>query len=84
MMDETLAEPRSGSLEGVSETIDILISDYFKETQVVENLWKVSSKDYTTVLHSINVMAIALGFAAHTGFDRQEMKIFEKFAYSLI
>lgn len=76
MMEETLAEPRSGSLEGVSDTIDILISDYSKETQVIENLLKVSSKDYTTVLHSINVMAFALGFAANTGFDHQEMKIF--------
>ncbi|MEE8430093.1 MAG: hypothetical protein V3S16_02485, partial [Candidatus Desulfatibia sp.] len=50
MMEETLTEPRSGSLEGVSDTIDILIGDYSKETQVVENLWKVSSQDYTTVL----------------------------------
>lgn len=76
MMEETLDEPRSGSLEGVSETIDILVSDYSRETQVVETLWKVSSKDYTTVLHSINVMAFALGFAAHTDFDLQEMRIF--------
>lgn len=76
MMEETLDEPRSGSLEGVSETIDILVSDYSRETQVVETLWKVSSKDYTTVLHSINVMAFALGFAAHTDFDLQEMRMF--------
>lgn len=76
MMEETLAEPRSGSLEGVSETIDILICDYSSEAAVIENLLKVSSKDYTTVLHSINVMAFALGYAANTGFNRQEMKIF--------
>jgi len=76
MMEETLDEPRSGGLEGVSETIDILVSDYSRETQVVESLWKVSSQDYTTVLHSINVMAFALGFAAHTDFDLQEMRIF--------
>ena len=76
MMEETLAEPRSGSLEGVAETIDILISDYSKESQVVENLWQVSSKDYTTVLHSINVMAFAIGFATNNGFDRQDMKTF--------
>jgi putative nucleotidyltransferase with HDIG domain len=76
IMEETLAEPRSGSLEGVSETIDILISDYSRESKVIENLLKVSSKDYTTVLHSINVMALALGFAAYVNFDLYEMKIF--------
>ncbi|UCD33602.1 MAG: HD domain-containing protein [Desulfobacterales bacterium] len=76
MMDETLTEPRSGSLEGVSETIDILMSDYAQESQVVESLWKVSFQDYTTALHSINVMAFALGFAAHTGFNSHDMKIF--------
>ncbi|MBL7208379.1 MAG: HD domain-containing protein [Desulfobacterales bacterium] len=76
IMDETLTEPRSGSLEGVSETIDILVSDYSRESDVIENLLKVSSKDYTTVLHSINVMAFALGFAAHAGFDMYDMKIF--------
>jgi putative nucleotidyltransferase with HDIG domain len=74
-MEETLTEPRSGSLEGVSETIDILVSDYSRESDIIENLLKVSSKDYTTVLHSINVMAFALGFAAHAGFDPYEMKI---------
>lgn len=76
MMEETLAEPRSGSLEGVSETIDILVSDYSRESKVVENLLKVSSKDYTTALHSINVMALALGFAGYVNFDLYELKIF--------
>lgn len=75
LMEETLTEPRSGSLEGVSETIDILASDYAREAGVIENLMNVSAKDYTTVLHSINVMAFAIGFAAYSGHVQSDIKI---------
>ncbi len=32
VVEETLTEPRSGSLEGVSETVSTLVSDYSKES----------------------------------------------------
>ena len=67
IVEETLAEPRSGSLEGVSETVDILLSDYARDLNVVKNLREVSVADYTTVIHSINDMALALGFACYKG-----------------
>jgi putative nucleotidyltransferase with HDIG domain len=75
IMDETLMEPRSGSLEGVSDTVDILVKDYVGESEVIENLLNVSSQDYTTALHSINVMAIAIGFAVYAGFDPYDTRI---------
>ena len=49
IMEETLTEPRSGSLEGVSETMDIL-SDYATESDVIKNLLAVSSTDYSTAI----------------------------------
>jgi len=63
IVQETLAEPRSGSLEGVSETVNILISEFTKDSDVIKNLLIVSKQDYSTVIHSINVMAIVLGYA---------------------
>jgi HD-GYP domain-containing protein (c-di-GMP phosphodiesterase class II) len=63
IVQETLAEPRSGSLEGVSETVNILINEYTKDSDVIKNLLIVSKQDYSTVIHSINVMAIVLGYA---------------------
>lgn len=75
VVEETLTEPRSGSLEGVSETVNILVSDYAKESDVVKNLIDMSYKDYSTILHSINVMAFVLGFASYIGFSRDESKI---------
>ena len=74
IMEETLTEPRSGSLEGVSETMDIL-SDYVSETNVVNRLLEVSSKDYSTIMHSINTMAFALKFADRMEFSKSELKV---------
>ena len=75
VVGETLMHPRSGSLEGFSDTVDILIGDYSEESDVVRSLIDMSSTDYSTVLHSINVMAFALGFASHMGYSRAEAKI---------
>jgi len=74
VVEETLAEPRSGSLEGVSNTVDILVSEYSKESDVIKNLIDMSYTDYSTVLHSINVMAFALGFAAYLEYPKAEAK----------
>ena len=41
IVQETLSEPRSGSLEGVSETINILVREYTKESDVIKNLLSV-------------------------------------------
>jgi putative nucleotidyltransferase with HDIG domain len=75
IVEETLTEPRSGSLEGVSETVDILVSDYASEFNVIKSLLDVSSKDYTTALHSINVMALSIGFALHARYSLSEAKV---------
>lgn len=69
IMSETLSEPRSGSLEGLVQTVDTLVSGYATESDVIKNLLFVSTKDYTTVLHSINVMALALLYASYAGFS---------------
>ncbi|MDB4443999.1 HD domain-containing protein [bacterium] len=74
VVEETLTEPRSGSLEGVSDTVDILVSEYSKESDVIKNLIDMSYTDYSTVLHSINVMAFALGFAANLEYPKTEAK----------
>ena len=75
VVEETLTEPRSGSLEGVSETVGILVSDYCKDPDVVKNLIDLSYTDYSTVLHSINVMAFALSFAFSLNYSQAEAKM---------
>ncbi len=74
IMEETLTEPRSGSLEGISETMDIL-TEYTAESDVIINLLAVSTTDYSTILHSINVMTFALGFGVSLNYSQPELKM---------
>jgi len=73
-VEETLTEPRSGSLEGVSDTVGILVSDCVKESDVIKSLIDMTHADYSIVLHSINVMAFALGFASHMDYSQEQAK----------
>jgi len=75
IMEETLTEPRSGSLEGISDTVNLMVDEYTKEQNVIKNLWDVSFKDYTTALHSINVMALVLNYAAHADYSLSQQKL---------
>ena len=74
IMQETFEEPRSGSLEGLSNTINILISADSRQFDVVKQLLNISFIDYTTVLHSINVMAFSLVYAFYTQIDKYQTK----------
>jgi HD-GYP domain-containing protein (c-di-GMP phosphodiesterase class II) len=75
VVQETLAEPRSGSLEGVSDTVGIVVSGYSRESGVIRNLIDLSSKDYSSTLHSINVMAMALNYTFYMHFQPEEAKL---------
>jgi putative nucleotidyltransferase with HDIG domain len=75
IVEETLTEPRSGSLEGVSDTVNILVDEYTQDKDVIINLVDMSANDYTTALHSVNVMALVLGYAAHADYSPFEQKI---------
>jgi len=74
MVEETLREPRSGSLEGVVETVDLLASEYASEPGVLNALVNVYQKDYTTALHSVNVMALTLAFCLHNKYSLENSK----------
>ena len=75
LVDETFTEPISGSLEGIATTVNILVSDFANESKIIKNLLFVSENDYTTALHSVNVMALAIGYASHENYSLAEKKI---------
>jgi putative nucleotidyltransferase with HDIG domain len=75
IVEETYDEPRSGSIEGLSETVSILVSDFANDSNIIRNLLFVSHNDYTSVLHSINVMALVIGYASHENYSLAEKKI---------
>jgi HD-GYP domain-containing protein (c-di-GMP phosphodiesterase class II) len=75
IVEETFSEPRSGSLEGLSETVNILVSDDARETGILQRILGLSQNDYTSALHSVNVMALAIGFAVHAHYSQSAKKI---------
>ena len=66
LVRETLTEPRSGSLDGLADTVDILANECAQEPAVLRALANVYFKDYTTAIHSVNVMALTLAFSLHS------------------
>ncbi|MCD6326969.1 HD domain-containing protein [bacterium] len=76
VVEETLTEPRSGSLEGIAETVNILSTECANQPGVLRALANVSFTDYTTALHSVNVMALTLGLCLFSGFDQKLLNAF--------
>ncbi|MBT8370658.1 MAG: HD domain-containing protein [Deltaproteobacteria bacterium] len=68
LVEETLSEPRSGTLKALPETVDSLVSGYSKHPEILKSIASISFRDYTTIIHSINVMALTLGFCFHSDF----------------
>jgi HD-GYP domain-containing protein (c-di-GMP phosphodiesterase class II) len=74
LVEETLAEPRSGTLQALPETVDILVSGYSKNPEIIKTFASISFKDYSTVIHSVNVMALTLGFCFYSKLSLNETK----------
>jgi HD-GYP domain-containing protein (c-di-GMP phosphodiesterase class II) len=68
LVEETLDEPRSGTLKALPETVDSLIAGYSEHPEILKSIASISFKDYTTVIHSVNVMALTLGFCFYSNF----------------
>jgi HD-GYP domain-containing protein (c-di-GMP phosphodiesterase class II) len=74
LVAETLAEPRAGMLEVLPETMGILVGGYSRHPGILRTFATISNKDYTTVIHSVNVMAITLSFCFYSGLSLRETK----------
>ena len=74
LVEETLAEPRSGTLQALPETVDILVSGYSKNPEILKTFASITFKDYSTVIHSVNVMALTLGFCFYSKMSLRETK----------
>jgi HD-GYP domain-containing protein (c-di-GMP phosphodiesterase class II) len=74
LVEETLDEPRSGTLKALPETVDSLITGYSQHPEILKSIASMSFKDYTTVIHSVNVMALTLGFCFHSNFKMEKTR----------
>ena len=74
LVDETFTEPRSGSIEGLSTTVSIIANKIIEQPDVIKNFAMLSFKDYTTALHSVNVMALAFSYGISENFSKTDLK----------
>jgi HD-GYP domain-containing protein (c-di-GMP phosphodiesterase class II) len=74
LVEETLQEPRSGTLQVLPETVDLLVSGYSQNPEILKTFASLSFKDYSTVIHSVNVMALTLGFCFYSKNSLKETK----------
>ncbi len=75
LVDEMFSEPSSGVLEGLSNTVNVIVEEFIKDPEIIKNFWNISDKDYTTALHSVNVMALAIRYAVSRGFNKSKVKL---------
>ena len=78
LVDEMFSEPSSSVLKGLSNTVNIIVGEFIKDPEVIKNFWHISDKDYTTALHSVNVMALALRYAISRKFNKTDIKLLPK------
>lgn len=66
IVGETLSQPRSGSLRVIPSTVNTIIESYSDQPKIVKNLAILSHIDYSTTIHSINVMALMINYCFYT------------------
>jgi HD-GYP domain-containing protein (c-di-GMP phosphodiesterase class II) len=74
LVAEMLSEPRSGALQVLPETVDALVFGFSKHPEILKTFAAISFKDYTTAIHSVNVMALTLGFCFYSKFQLKQTK----------
>ncbi|MBB6480569.1 HD-GYP domain-containing protein [Spirochaeta isovalerica] len=71
IVGETLSQPRSGSLRVVPNTVNAIVESYSDQPHIVKNLAIMSHIDYSTTIHSINVMALMINYCFYTRMPEQ-------------
>ena len=66
IVDETLSEPRSGGLNVLPEFVTSIVDAYSGQPSIIKHLARISHADYSTAIHSINVMALTVGYCYYT------------------
>jgi putative nucleotidyltransferase with HDIG domain len=74
LVDATIKDPTADGVVGAVNTMEIIFTEYLKNRNVIDKLVNVIAKDYTTAVHSVNVMALTLKFCLFCGMGDSESK----------
>lgn len=74
LVEETLSTPRAGGLSKIPQTVNQMVNGFSIKPTVIKNFAKMSFNDYTTALHSVNVMALTIGYCYYVSLTEEETK----------
>ncbi|MDC7225746.1 MAG: HD domain-containing protein [Spirochaetales bacterium] len=74
LVEETLSAPRAGGLTRVPMTVNQLVDGFSIKPAVIKNFAKISFNDYTTALHSVNVMALTIGYCYYVSLPEDQTR----------
>ena len=74
LVEETLSAPRAGGLTRMPQTVNQLVSGFSINPSIIKNFAKIAFNDYTTALHSVNVMALAIGYCYYVSLPEKETR----------
>lgn len=63
-------------LNNMKNTVDLVLDDYLADHGIVKRLIEVTTKDYSTSVHSVNVMLYCLGYGRLCKFTYKNLKLF--------
>jgi putative nucleotidyltransferase with HDIG domain len=67
LLDDVFEEPRSGNLKSIHQTLNAFVERCMGEKATLESILTLSVKDYSTAIHSLNVMGFTIGYCVFTG-----------------
>lgn len=76
VLDISSSTPETEVFDQMKETIDLVLEEYLTDSTVVKRLIEVTMKDFSTSVHSVNVMLYCLRYARQCNFAYKDLKIF--------
>ncbi|MBU1340403.1 MAG: HD domain-containing protein [Proteobacteria bacterium] len=74
IVEEALTPHQSKVLDGMPETIDILLNGYDKDKKTLKYLTQIAGNSSLIVEHTINVAALTLQYCFFHGFEEKKIK----------
>ena len=76
ILDISASSPDPEVFGQMKETIDLVLEEYLADSNVVKRLIEVTTKDFSTSVHSVNVMLYCLRYARQRNFSYRDLKLF--------
>ncbi|MFH1057933.1 MAG: HD domain-containing phosphohydrolase [Pseudomonadota bacterium] len=74
LFEETLLEPRIACLAGFKGLVDIFVREYSADERMLRAFYLVAGEGYSLAEHSINIMALVMGYGIRKKLPRKKIE----------